>query len=433
MKNNKSLLLGSAAVLISSVAATGGARAADAIIIEPEPVEYVRVCDAYGAGWWYIPGTETCIRIGGYVRTTYSHTTRSLNSDHAVGIVEGVEEDGDGFVANIDAEYIGEFAFQDSSLNESAWDYRGRLNIDVNNETEWGTLSSHLRLQGGDDPSSDDANVGVDRAMIVLGQSESSFRVGYFDTYWTTNHAYGGGPATGAVISDGYYNYDQALFFDYTVAMGGIMVTTGVQDTDETTDMLDVYGGVNWASDFGTYAFTAIYDSAVEDFVYKGSATIPLGNWNLHGFYMYDPSASSQYVSASNFINDEIGEIPMSGIIESKLSSFIESQWGVQVSGEITDVLTVYGLYSQASGNMDDLIAMYPTAGLSAPELSLWTAGIAWTPVTGLTVNLEYGHEKRKANYGQWFVEDEELGNVGVSGIIDDETDTFLVRVTRSW
>jgi len=58
--NIKSLLLGSAAVLVAAT----GARAADAIVIaEPEPVEYVRVCDTYGAGYFYIPGTETCMRI----------------------------------------------------------------------------------------------------------------------------------------------------------------------------------------------------------------------------------------------------------------------------------------------------------------------------------------------------------------------------------
>src|SRR5690606_20698984 len=50
------------------VAATG-AQAADVIVApEPEAVEYVRVCDAYGAGYFYIPGTETCLRIHGYVR-----------------------------------------------------------------------------------------------------------------------------------------------------------------------------------------------------------------------------------------------------------------------------------------------------------------------------------------------------------------------------
>ena len=55
----KALLLGSAAALI----AVSGARAADAIVAEPEPVEYVKVCDMYGAGFFYIPGTETCLSI----------------------------------------------------------------------------------------------------------------------------------------------------------------------------------------------------------------------------------------------------------------------------------------------------------------------------------------------------------------------------------
>ncbi|HEU5016865.1 MAG TPA: porin, partial [Pseudolabrys sp.] len=53
----KSLILGSAAALL----AVSGARAADAVMApEPEPVDYVKVCDAYGAGFFYIPGTETC-------------------------------------------------------------------------------------------------------------------------------------------------------------------------------------------------------------------------------------------------------------------------------------------------------------------------------------------------------------------------------------
>ncbi|RUX50668.1 porin, partial [Mesorhizobium sp. M7A.F.Ca.US.014.04.1.1] len=63
--NIKSLLFGSAAALI----AVSGAHAADAVVVaEPEPAEYVKICDVYGAGYFYIPGTETCLRIGGYFR-----------------------------------------------------------------------------------------------------------------------------------------------------------------------------------------------------------------------------------------------------------------------------------------------------------------------------------------------------------------------------
>ncbi|RRI01518.1 porin [Mesorhizobium tamadayense] len=59
----KSLLLGFASAII----AVSGARAADAVV-ELEPAEYVKICDVYGAGYFYIPGTESCLRIGGYVR-----------------------------------------------------------------------------------------------------------------------------------------------------------------------------------------------------------------------------------------------------------------------------------------------------------------------------------------------------------------------------
>ena len=70
----KTLLLGSAAALV----AVSGARAADAVVIpEPELVEYVRVCDTYGTGFFYIPGTETCMQIGGHVRYEMNFATDS--------------------------------------------------------------------------------------------------------------------------------------------------------------------------------------------------------------------------------------------------------------------------------------------------------------------------------------------------------------------
>jgi hypothetical protein len=69
MKMVKSLVLGSAAGLL----AMGGAQAAD-LPVKAKAVEYVRVCSLYGAGFWYIPGTDTCIKIGGYLRvdTTFN-------------------------------------------------------------------------------------------------------------------------------------------------------------------------------------------------------------------------------------------------------------------------------------------------------------------------------------------------------------------------
>src|SRR5712675_1131569 len=69
MKMVKSLILGSAAGLI----AMNGAQAAD-LPVKAKAVEYVRICSLYGAGFFYIPGTDTCIKLGGYLRvdTTFN-------------------------------------------------------------------------------------------------------------------------------------------------------------------------------------------------------------------------------------------------------------------------------------------------------------------------------------------------------------------------
>src|ERR1700687_4810664 len=63
MKAIKSLLLGSTA----GVLAVSGAQAAD-LPIKAKAVEYVRICSLYGVGFFYIPGTDTCIKLGGYLR-----------------------------------------------------------------------------------------------------------------------------------------------------------------------------------------------------------------------------------------------------------------------------------------------------------------------------------------------------------------------------
>lgn len=59
----KSLVLGAAGLF-----AVTGAQAAD-LPPAPEPVDYVRVCDAFGSGFFYIPGTDSCLRLRGVLRT----------------------------------------------------------------------------------------------------------------------------------------------------------------------------------------------------------------------------------------------------------------------------------------------------------------------------------------------------------------------------
>jgi Porin subfamily len=57
----------------SSLLAASGAVAAD-LPVKAKAVEYVKVCSLYGAGFFYIPGTDTCIKLGGFARadTTFN-------------------------------------------------------------------------------------------------------------------------------------------------------------------------------------------------------------------------------------------------------------------------------------------------------------------------------------------------------------------------
>ena len=129
--NIKSLLLGSAAAL----AAVSGAQAADAIIAaEPEPMEYVRVCDAFGTGYFYIPGTETCLKIDGYVRFQVDFDDR-------------------------DDSYAGD--------NWDAWT-RARVNFTSKSDTELGELTGYIGMQinSTDSPRTGDLVTGTNEFVL---------------------------------------------------------------------------------------------------------------------------------------------------------------------------------------------------------------------------------------------------------------------------
>lgn len=81
MKLAKTLFLGSAAMFASA-----GAQAAD-LPVKAKAIEYVKVCSLYGAGFFYIPGTDTCIRLGGYLRaeTTLNTSSHYDPADSGVG------------------------------------------------------------------------------------------------------------------------------------------------------------------------------------------------------------------------------------------------------------------------------------------------------------------------------------------------------------
>ena len=174
MMNIKGLLFGSAAALV----AVSGARAADAVVMpEPEPMEYVRVCDVYGAGFYYIPGTETCLQISGEVWYEMGATSDNGLTDTP--------------------NYYG---YAPDGWNKMT---HARVNFDVRSETEWGTLRGYIRLQSEWGLPGDGA-VEADQAWLALG----GLRMGYTESAWVESFK-GGVAAYGSHSWGGLYYGDQ--------------------------------------------------------------------------------------------------------------------------------------------------------------------------------------------------------------------------------
>ena len=132
MKLAKSLLLGSAAAL----ATVAGAHAADLPVTKAAPVavEYVRVCSTYGAGFFVIPGTESCVKLGGRVRAEALVQERFFRT-----------QDQFGFRA------------------------RGRISLDVRTPTPYGLLRTFVRLSA--DSNSGTPYVGGSRGAAFGGNA----------------------------------------------------------------------------------------------------------------------------------------------------------------------------------------------------------------------------------------------------------------------
>src|SRR5260370_31038209 len=118
MKMVKSLILGSAAGLI----AMSGAQASD-LPVKAEAFEYVRICSLYGAGFFYIPGTDTCLKLGGYLRvdTTFNG-----------GVYDAPFWNGDGGQGN---------RFRDLINSRS----RMALTVDTRTATEYGVVRTFMQ------------------------------------------------------------------------------------------------------------------------------------------------------------------------------------------------------------------------------------------------------------------------------------------------
>jgi hypothetical protein len=121
--------------------AAAGAQAADLPSRKSAPVEYVRVCDAYGAGFYWIPGTDTCLKIGGRVRidTGYTPPKNSVTLRSAGG---------PSFAGAAAPTGTNIAPFQSTNgIDSVGWYARGLLMMDARTQSAWGTVQTVVTLR----------------------------------------------------------------------------------------------------------------------------------------------------------------------------------------------------------------------------------------------------------------------------------------------
>ena len=319
----KSLLLGSAAALF----AVTGSQAADAVVVEAEPVEYVRVCDMYGAGYFFIPGTETCLRIGGRVRLEYE--------------------------------------YQDSDPGAEGFEMRADMQLRANaiNETDYGTLGSFVELQGGALTTSqtgganENDDVFVNKAYLTLGSTTLGgdgfgLRAGYDDSFWARNNHYGF-----PTVFSGPYGFTNGVYLEATYQMAGFSVTGGIEGNQRGGALSDdeprVYAGASYGNSFGYLAGHVLYDTDSEEVAYGVSAEInAIENLTIQGWY---------------HVASDPGTVVVAG----------DEQWGIGASYGFGD-WSVAGGYGQSDG-----------AG--AADLDHFaTIQLGWSVAPGLSAQLAY-------------------------------------------
>ncbi|WP_187970292.1 porin [Aquibium microcysteis] len=356
--NIKSLLLGSAAALV----AVTGARAADAVVIaEPEPVEYVRVCDAYGAGFFYIPGTETCLKFDGYVRmqVNASGGDEVYDADPGPGVTLDRRDIAEGWRFNT----------------------RARLNVDARSDTEWGTLRGYMRIQA-DAVSNTDAAYGMDQAIVQLG----GFYVGYTESAWAAPWGLPGIARFGILHTDngGAYAYQQRQQIGYTFSGGNGVFGSIVLEDDTIADvggegyMPDVVGVLGISQGWGGVWGKAAYDESNDE--WAGMIGMQYNIPNMAGSNI---RAGVFYASGTNAY---ALSMPVSGAaganaVEWSVAGSYNHKFNAQWSG------TVGGQYFEAfNGNNAWMVQ----------------GAVVWAPVTNFEVRLEgsYADEDNVLNRG---------------------------------
>ena len=390
----KSLLFGSAAVL----AAGSGALAADLPMVEP--VNYVRICDAFGAKFYYIPGTDTCLRVGGYVRVQ------------------------SGYVFGDDLDLTNRFSATRrdvDEVNRYTTQARGHMLLDARTQADIGLVRAYVALQmtvGGRNTTED--NSGVDSygtsaslaaAYIQVSNDWGTYTAGFTGSFFDFYGGMGWGFRLGEEAGTG-----EATLFAWTFAGGnGFSMTLSAEDPDSIgrrADGDDDYAGLDapdgvaniridqgWGSAQLMGAIRHISDETDDGLGFAVGGGLSL---NLPGGWVFSSQAGYSE-GAIKYISSDIGGI---GDFDGPTGDDTNESWAVRggLKGPLAANWTgwIGASYIHAeehSASNDDEY-----------DFLAVLAGASWEPVSGLIMGPEVaynsfdGDDSATEDYDLWSI-----------------------------
>ncbi|QUS54298.1 porin [Pseudovibrio brasiliensis] len=264
--NVKTLALAAAAA-----AAATSAQAAD-LPLAAEPVNYVKACDAFGAGYFQLPGKETCIKLGGRIRAQYvSHNLQDGLGDvtkEGTAAVTATVTDTSGATHEITVKEA-----EEEETNDYSSYVRGYLYFTSMTATDIGTIKTYTEFQGEwnqDGVSSTKVNdawvqIGADYGSFLFGRESSQFD-GFTGYTWIV--------PGGISLSD-----VSTLQASFTADLGnGFTAVASVEDSSYRggeDNGVDIVGALKISQGWGSFQLSgAAHNKADEDgYGYAAGAT----------------------------------------------------------------------------------------------------------------------------------------------------------------
>jgi hypothetical protein len=370
----KRFILGSGAGLL----AMSGVQAAD-LPIKAKAIEYVRVCSLYGAGFYYIPGTDTCIRLGGFVRVETALGTNSIYTAGAYNGPAGAHNQLSNFytarsrlVLNIDTRTGTEYGMLRTFFQQnSAW-------------TSGSTTGSTPTTYTGDGIAG--GSFGAYLAFIQFAGFTMGKAISQFDTPWS---AYPGNNFDGLVGGGG--TITGVNQFSYTAQFGnGVSATVSAEDQTAyyATNIWNTAGATAAGVVTGNYGAQGIGGAKAPDIIGKVTVDQAWGLFQVSAAAHNNQPAYYGATEVTGHPDDKWGWAVQAALSIKNLPTGAGDSLNVQAV--YTDGATRYNFHSLATTSY----AMYGSTSLAGAYQSLGIAGVsdaAYAPGTGLERTRTWG------------------------------------------